>query len=178
MDRRDIITVEIDRQVLWIGAGAYPLRNIARAKVEEFVPDHWETFWRFLSSLVVVVVPAAAALAVIKNLELSDSDRENAQRIVVALLVALVLIFVVRLVSGLSTPTYYALVIETAGAPHAVLVSVSVREVSRLVGQIMDAISNPHAAYKTTVVNHFNQHIGDRISQIGGNGNIGKRVGN
>ena len=49
---------------------------------------------------------------------------------------------------------------------------------SWLVYQIMDAISNPLAQFHTKINNYYNSHIGDKISQIGGVGNTGKRVGN
>jgi hypothetical protein len=71
-----------------------------------------------------------------------------------ALVVVLVVISTIRLMRVLSTGTYYALVIETAGTPRRVLVSAEENVVTNLVNKIMDAIDNPAITYHTRVENY------------------------
>ncbi|MFH8841484.1 DUF6232 family protein [Streptomyces sp. NPDC017868] len=144
MARRKVIKVEVSRRVLWIGAEAYPLQNIARATTVRIKPPRAKAVGRFLTSLLVTGVLAVAALAVAQSGEVSDSDRElitQGVRITAAVLVAA---FLLQLLSVLLTRTYYALVIETSGNPRTLLASLDRNEVHELVRDIMRAIDDPH----------------------------------
>lgn len=94
---------------------------------------------------------------------------------VLALLVllALIVISTIRLIRMLSRGTFYALVIETAGTPRTALVSPDKNQIARIVRVIMDAIDDPQVEYHTTVENHINNHIGDKI-KVSGSQNVGK----
>jgi len=177
MARREVIDVQVSRRVLWVGAEAYPLHNIARATTIRIEPDRMAAVGRFLKSLLILGILTVAAVAVIGRADLPSGTRQDAMRGATVFAVVMVAVFVAQLLRVLLTRTYYALVIETSGTPRAVLVSTSAREVGGLVLQIMDAISNPHAQFRTQIVNYNSTHIGDRINQIGGIGNVGKKVG-
>ncbi|MEV0324395.1 DUF6232 family protein [Streptomyces sp. NPDC050658] len=178
MTRRRVIDVQVSRRILWVGAEAYPLHNIARATTIRIDPDRRGAVGRFIKSLLVTAVLTVAAVAVIERVEWTYGDRQDALRGVAIVAVVLTFVFGAQLLSVLTARTYYALVIETSGAPRAVLVGVEAREVTWLVHQIMDAISNPQVEFHTRINNYYNSHIGDKINQIGGVGNTGKRVGN
>jgi hypothetical protein len=116
-------------------------------------------------------------VAVINRVDWPTDDRQDALRGVNVFAALVVAGLVVQLLRVLLRPTYYALVVETSGHPRTVLVSKDADEVGGLVHRIMDAISNPYAEFRKQVVNYYNTHIGDKINQIGGVGNTGKKVG-
>lgn len=155
-DKRARIDVKISRQVLWVGAEAYPLQNIARAQTIKLVPNRGAAFRRFLVSFIFeVVLGAAAAVAIrlaprLTSVQASNDVHSVATGVLV-LAVALVGYSAIRLIVRLSRGTYYALLIETAGTPRSVLVSDNENVVTKLVQEIMDAIDNPAATYHTIV---------------------------
>ncbi|MER5208098.1 DUF6232 family protein [Streptomyces sp. NPDC002825] len=143
MARRKVIRVEVTKRVLWIGAEAYPLQNIARATTVRFRPQRARAVGRFVKSLLVTAVLVVAALAVAQSGEVSGSDRElitQGAEITAAVLVAG---FLLQLIVALFEKTYYALVIETSGNPLTLLASVDRDEVHQLVREIMRAIDDP-----------------------------------
>ncbi len=177
MSKSEVIDVRISRQVLWIGAEAYPLRNIARAQTIRLVPNRGAAVRRFLTVVVfLVLLGAAAAIAMKQSAQLSSVQSSNALHTaaVGALVLALALfaISTIRLITVLSARTYYALVIETAGTPRRALVSTDGNQVAELVRQIMKAIHDPQIQFFQPVTNN---HIGDKIYQ-NGDFNIGKAV--
>jgi molybdopterin converting factor small subunit len=171
----EAIEVRISRQVLWVGAEAYPLRNIARAQTITLVPDRWRACRRYLTAVVFWVLLGVAAVAAIKvasRLNGGQGSNPLHAAAVGALVLALALFAVstIRLIRVLSARTYYALVIETAGTPRRALVSTDGNLVRELVRQIMKAIDDPQAEFRQTVINH---HYGDKIYQ-NGDFNVGK----
>ncbi|WP_406445065.1 DUF6232 family protein [Streptomyces sp. NBC_01613] len=177
MAKSEVIDVRVSRRVLWVGAEAYPLHNIARATTIRIEPDRMAAVGRFLKSLLILAILTVAAVAVIGRVDWPSGSGQDALRGVVVFAVVMVAVFAAQLLKVLMTRTYYALVIETSGTPRAVLVSTDAREVGGLVLGIMDAISNPHAEFRTQIITYNSTHIGDKINQIGGIGNVGKRVG-
>jgi 4-amino-4-deoxy-L-arabinose transferase-like glycosyltransferase len=154
--KREFINVKISRQVLWVGAEAYPLRNIARAQTVRIVPNRGAAIRRFLKAFVLeVILGIVAAVAIGRasgvNSVQASNDLHGAAVAVLVLAVVLVVISAVRLIRVLSKGSFYALIIETAGTPRSVLVSDDENEISKLVRQIMDAIDNPQVTYHTTV---------------------------
>ncbi|MFF8379027.1 DUF6232 family protein [Streptomyces sp. NPDC015661] len=143
MARRKVIRVEVSKRVLWIGAEAYPLQNIARATTMKFKPQRARAVGRFLKSLLVTGLLAVAALAVAQSGEVSGSDQELITQGVTVTATVLVAAFLVRLILALVAKTYYALVIETSGNPLTLLSSVDREEVHQLVREIMRAIEDP-----------------------------------
>jgi hypothetical protein len=177
MARREVIDVRVSRRVLWVGAEAYPLRNIARATTIRIDPDRMAAVGRFLRSLLILTILTIAAVAVINRVDWPSDSRQDALRGVVVFDTLMVVGFAVQLLRVLLRRTYYALVVETSGRPRTVLVGTDAGEVGGLVHRIMDAISNPYAEFRQQIVNYNSTHIGDKINQIGGVGNVGKKVG-
>lgn len=181
MAKRTVIVVQVARGILWVGGEAYPLHNIARATTIRIEPDRKAAVWRFIRYAVILAILTVAAFAVSDRVDWSGGEYGNEQDVmrgVTIVVLVLAAAFTIQLCLVLAMRTYYALVIETSGTPRAVLVSADPREVGGLVYQITDAISNPQAAsFRTEITNFYNSHIGDKINQIGGVGNTGKRVG-
>lgn len=171
MAKREVIEVKVSERVLWIGAEAYPLRNIARATTIKIEPRRAWAAGRFLKSLLVLAILVVAAVAGIEASDLSSSDKQEAMRGVTIASLVLLAIFILQLISVLTTKTYYALVIETSGTPRTLLASTDSQEVHQLVHQIMAAIDNPLASFTKTIINY--RHVGDNVN-VGGNRNVGK----
>jgi len=105
--KREVIDIRVSQRILWVGAEAYPLHNIARAQTIKLVPKRGQAF----KALALWVFLGVAAVGVGELLGLAS--------LAVAVVVVLVFIVVstIRLVVALSTPTFYVLIIETAGTP-------------------------------------------------------------
>jgi hypothetical protein len=159
--RSETIEVGVRQRVLWIGAEAYPLQNIARVQKIKLVPQRWAAFRRFLGSAIVWIT-----LGIFASLLVDPNSRTG----VVAVVLALTIISSIRLIRTLLEQELYALVIETAGNPHTALVASDRNQVTSIARAIVDAINNPHAEFRTLVQNI---HAGDRIQQYGSY-NVGK----
>src|SRR5713101_3720330 len=70
---RELITVRVSRRVLWVGAQAYPLQNIARAQTIKLVSNrraairHYVVaviFWVILGIAAALFLPPAIALII------------------------------------------------------------------------------------------------------------------
>jgi Family of unknown function (DUF6232) len=154
---RELITVRVSRRVLWIGAQAYPLQNIARAQTIKLVSNRRAAIRHYVMAVIFWVILGIAAALFLGDIAL-------------IIMLALIGISTIRLKRALSRPAFYALEIETAGNPSTVLVSTNENQVTQIVHLIMDAIDNPHADFQLQVENF---HVGDRIQQFG-NKNVGK----
>ena len=159
MSRTELIDVEVRRRVLWVGAEAYPLQNIARAQTIELAPDRAAAFRRYLTAVVFcAILGVAAAIALNAAPRLNSGQGSNALHNaavgVLVLVVALFIISTIRLVMRWTRRTYYALLIETAGTPHRVLVSTNEKLLRKLVRDIMDAINNPDMNFHYRVENY------------------------
>ena len=161
--RREVLEVGVSRRILWIGAAAYPLHNIARAQTVEIRPARGGAIRKYLGQ-----VAAWLLLGFAVAILLGDQGA-------LALLIVLVLatISTIRLCFALTARSYYAMLIETSGSPQTALVSSDYREVATIVEQTMDAIDNPSAEFHTQVSHVTN--IGEQYN-LSGQGNIGKRV--
>jgi hypothetical protein len=151
--KRELIDVAVSRQVLWVGAEAYPLQNIARAQTLRLMPNRAAAWRRFFKALVLeTVLGVAATVALRLAPRLNSLQAYNAVHTLtvgaLVLVVVLVVISTVRLITVLSRGTYYALVIETAGTPHKTLVSTDGNLIRELVRQIMKAIDDPQTEYR------------------------------
>ena len=172
MAKREVINVRVSRRILWVGAEAYPLHNIARATTVRIRPRRMVALGQFLAYALVLLIVSAGVVSSASHRELANAGAGTVTNLVLFLDCALGFVLVVRLVSVLVTPVYHALVIETAGTPYTALVSTDKAVVSELVFRIMDAIDNPEAEFQVQVENY---HIGDKINMIGGNNNVGKQ---
>ena len=127
MTKREVIDVQVSRRILWVGAEAYPLHNIARATTIRIDPNRKAAVGRFIKSILILTILAVAAVVVIDRVEWPGGDRQDALRGVALFVLAPTVVFAAQLVSVLSARTYYALAIETSGTPRAVLVGVDAR---------------------------------------------------
>lgn len=179
MSSSERIDIGVSRRVLWVGGQAYPLQNIARAQALRLPPNRRAARRRYLKAVVLeVFLGAAAAVALHLALRLnSERGYSAAHGVAVGALVLAAVLFVIstiKLIAPLSRRTYYALVIETAGTPRSVLVSDDEYTVRQLVGQIMDAIDNPHADFQQSVVNYNVDARGSQGTLIGGHHNVSR----
>ncbi|KMO98784.1 hypothetical protein ACS04_05965 [Streptomyces roseus] len=152
--------------MLWIGAEAYPLNNIARATTVRVDPPRGQAIARFVKSFVIVIILALIALVVLPN------GYQDAAAVVALAAMGLL---VVQLGGVILDKTYYALVIETAGTPNTALVTNDPELVHDLVRVVMEAIDDPQASFHQQVTNYIGQ-VGDNF-KVFGSGNVGK-VGN
>jgi hypothetical protein len=162
--KSELIRVRVSRRILWVGAEAYPLQNIARARAIELPPPRGAAVRHYLGAVVFFVilgVGAAVATTRLDTVATVSSSALNALHGVMIVAGALIIISTIRLSIKLSARTLYALVIETAGTPFAALISTAKDTVIDLVHMIMDAIDNPQAEWNLMVEN---VHIGDKVS--------------
>ena len=146
--KSEVIEVKVERGVLWVGAEAYPLQNIARARTVRLVPNRAWAVRRFVVTLVLsVLLGIAGAVALrLANSQSSESRYHllhNGGTAVVVVAVVLFAVGLITLIVRVSRQTFYALVVETAGTPRGVLVSTNQAELDSLVRTIMEAINNP-----------------------------------
>jgi hypothetical protein len=185
MSRNSELTeVSVSRRILWIGAEAYPLQNIARAQAIELPPPRGAAIRHYLGVVIFCVilgVGSAVAATKVATIATVPSAALSALHGVEIVAVALIVISTIRLVVKLSARTLYALVIETAGTPFAALASAERNTVIDLVKKIMDAIDNPQADWNLKVENvHVGDviHDGDMIHgdkiKVAGSQNVGK----
>jgi hypothetical protein len=159
--RSGVIDVEVRNQVLWVGGEAYPVRNIARARVVRLKVRRAAALGRFLGAVLLWLVlgmGATVALRVARSegLRLGKSLGD----VVLVVMAVLIAVSTLRLCYLLLRPALYALVIETAGTPHTALATTDRDVVDRIVLAIMAAVDNPTLVFHSTV-NHI-QH-GDRF---------------
>ena len=167
--KSETIQVRVSQRILWVGAEAYPLQNIARAQTIKLVPKRAAAFWRFLMEITVWTILGVAGIVAINNAQFIEVDSE-ARIAVVVVVSVLVLVSAIRPIRVRMERTLYALVIETAGTPRTALVTPDGNQVTNLVRAMMNAIDNPQAEFKTLVQNI---HAGDKIQQFGSY-NLGK----
>jgi hypothetical protein len=144
------ITVAVSRRILWIGAEAYPLQNIARAQTISLAPNRGAAIRNF-ALWMLVGVGLVIGLRYATGRPLPSQLRPYlplAQIVVVICVVSLVVLSIIRLIVVLTRRTLYVLIIETAGTPHRALVSAEKFQVDDLVRKIMGAIDNPGADFK------------------------------
>ncbi|MFB7463915.1 DUF6232 family protein [Streptomyces sp. NPDC056224] len=168
MARREVIQVRVSKRVLWIGGEAYPLQNIARATTWRIDPARGQAVGRFIKSMLTLGIVTAIAVVVFQGVA-SDGLKNG----VTFAALALAALFLYRLVSVLTTRTYYALVIETAGTPRTLLASGDQQEVQQLVLDIMDAIDDPLADFSRPVNTYNIGQIGDNYT-ASGSGGVGR----
>ncbi|MCN9243684.1 DUF6232 family protein [Streptomyces sp. RY43-2] len=153
------VELRVGKHLLWLGEAAYPLQNIARVYTAEFKPKRGEAFWYF-------VLGGGAGLAVAKA----------APELRFLGILAAVALFA-RFVKVLTSPSKFALVIDTTGAASALVTLPDHLELRRLVGAIVEAVENPdktiHTRVETVQFNRREYHYGDRVNMYGGVGNVG-----
>jgi len=175
--RNGDIEVKVSQQILWVGGEAYPLRNIARARVVRLTVRRGAAFGRFLGFTLLWLVLGMGATVALRAAKSQGVHLDrNLGDVVLVVTGVLIGLAVLRLLYLLVRPALFALVIETAGNPHTALITTDEAVVSQIVREIMAAINNPAARFKYTVNNIHNgdKYGGDHVS-VSGSG-IGKIV--
>lgn len=175
------INVEVYRGILHIGSAAYPLRNIARVQSVRVKFRRWLLFQRFLSIAVPSLVLGVAATVAIKYAQSHNAgfvNPDNQQHYVAIVWTAVAAIvapstawLLIRFLQTLRQ--YYALVIETAGVPSALLFNPGRSVIDRVAASLTKALEDPDSPlgnFRQTVNNY---HFGHNITQFG----AGSRVG-
>jgi len=161
--KREVIDVWVDKGILWIGAEAYPLQNIARATTLRLAPNRLRAIGRYIFQVIGWLVLGAAAMVVLANSG-SDVDGEALAPLVSFAVIVLASISTIGLVRRLLRPTYYSMVIETSGTARTALTSTDRSLVMKIVRQTMEAINNPGAKFHEHVTNI---NYGNQIYQPG-----------
>lgn len=162
----DLVEVKIQRQVLWIGSEAIPLRNVTATWRTAIEPDRGGAVKSFLKSLLGLFIFMVIAGFVGESI--SDTLGALTPLLVMAGLVALVVVLVKRVCA----PRLHRLIIEMASSAQAAVESSDPVKIETLEKQITEAINNPQAEFHLQIEN---AHIGDKITQ-NGNHNVGKQV--
>jgi Family of unknown function (DUF6232) len=153
------IELRVSKRLLRLGEAVYPLHNLVRVYTAEFKPKRWEAFWRFVIGGVIAFWVA--------NLEPGLS--------VVCIVVVIVLF--VWFLKVLTSPSKYALAIDTSGAASALVTLPDREELRGLVGAIVEAVENPekelHVQVESVQFNRKEYHYGDKVNMYGGLGNTG-----
>jgi hypothetical protein len=170
--KRDVIDIRVSQRILWIGAEAYPVQNIARAQTVRVVPRRGAAVWGYVKAIVLWLLLGLVAAAVMSSADAVSVGGKafDVGGLATFVVVVLIVISTVRLILNLARPTLYALVVETTGGPRTAVISRSQNLVAQIVHGIMDAINNPHAEFQYRVEN---LHVGDNFHQFG-NQNVGK----
>jgi len=165
------LEVHVTDKILWIGPDAYPVQNIARARVRDLVPLKQKSPWGiFLKSLVKWVVIAVVATIVVAVTHINEAWGGLIWLFTLIFIVIAAVKLVIHLLRKKAI-TYYALTIETAGTAWDALVSDDRSIIEEIIGKIIEAINGLPVDFQRVVNNFIN--IGDNIKQYGNN-NIGK----
>lgn len=161
----DMITVQVDNQILWVGSEAYPLRNIARAQTARILPPVRWAVVRLIRAVFVWLVLGIGAYSAIRygGVRVTGMSRSELLEVLSLIMLGLILIAVLIFIKRVAIGKVYALIIETAGSPRAALLSRDFTKLNGLVHGIMNAINNPgrHANFVQHVTNVKIDHIGN-----------------
>jgi hypothetical protein len=156
---RKTVVLRVDKRLLWVGDAAYPLRNVTRVYPVEFKPKRMETFGYF-------VIGSAIAFVVART----EPDTAAGSVLVVIALFAWFL-------RVLTSPSKYALVIDTSGAASALVTLQHHEQLKQLVNAIVEAVETPekqlHVQVESLHINRNAYHHGDKVNIYGGLGNTG-----
>jgi hypothetical protein len=167
----------VSKRILHIGSAAYPLANIARVQSQEIKFRRWPAIRAFIIQTVIWIALGVAATYAINygySHDMGGITYDSQQRYLgIARLASAILIglglalLLIRLVPTLRR--YYALVIETAGTPNAVIINPDRGLIDNLVIQITHALENPDQANVApiTITNFTNNNYGRQNNQFG-----------
>ncbi|WP_052849565.1 DUF6232 family protein [Streptomyces avicenniae] len=169
----EAIDVRVTERLLWIGEAAYPLANVTRIHTFLLRPRYGAAGLRFLRQV------TTAALALLLLLVVAENDRDVREfaDAVAPVWLALLVFFLVQLLSVWFARSHFVLAVETAGSSTAVVTSRSRDLLRGVVGRLAHAIEHPGAEFVVRVerlsVNARNYHFGDTVHINGGVGNTG-----
>jgi hypothetical protein len=176
-DRSGVIGVKVENQVLWVGREAYPVRNIARARVVRLTIRRMAALGRFIGMVLLWLVLGMGATVALRAAKSQGVhlDKSLGQVVVIATVV-LIGLSALRLLYLLLRPALFALVIETAGNPYTALATTERHVVDEIVHAIMAAVDNPGLVFHKTVnYTRHGDHIGGDKFEVSGSG-VGKIV--
>jgi hypothetical protein len=159
--KTETIEIAVHERVLWVGAEAYPLHNIARVSTVELVYRKGRAVARFLGfAFLWVFLGVFALVALFVGGVLDTDDQTSAATKAVGTIVGLILLILfIRLLIVLGRRKLWALIISTAGTSHRALVSRDRPLLDELVKRIVFAINNP-----TAPAAQFHQTINNYVS--------------
>jgi hypothetical protein len=154
------VDVRISRRTLWVDLQAYPLSQVTRVQPLEFTPNRRRMVLTYGRKAM-----ATAGLGVVGLIFLGclgEAVPPAASVVFAAVMLAIFVAHIVRLVRGLTRPTLYVLSVATAGSPHAAVVSTDKALIHNLSRWVVDAIDNPSAEFEIRV-DHIEIVQGDKV---------------
>lgn len=156
-NKQRVSEIRISRRTIEIGHEVYPLANISRVRTHRLEwAGKYATFQplRSMVSLAVWVIVIEAVAVVGPQYAGGQYGLDQAAQQFAALVLALagaraVWLLGVLLYRLLLRPTFYKLVIETAGAQSTALHGTDLTEITRIRGLIVAAIEDPPASMQT-----------------------------
>ncbi len=152
------VEVRVNEGVLWVSSEAYPLRNISHVGQDMLVVDKSKAWKKFIVRSLLCLFVGGILVS-------------GAGNFGVVLLLAVEAFLVWRLVTTLTKPPLYGLVLNTSGTQRHAVWSTDHSEIHHLVHEITTAIGHPDVAQVIYNVQHA--VVGDQINQYG-SGSIGK----
>lgn len=157
-DGNSTVQVRVQEGVLWVEGEAYPLRNISHVGQRVMEVNKGAAWKQFIRRALICLVVGAIAVAIFGN--------------IAGILAVIVLgLLVWQLVTVISRPPVYGLVLNTSGTQRDAVWSLDQAEIQNLVYEITKAIGRPDAAPVT--INIKEAVMGDQIKQYGA-GSIGR----
>ncbi|WP_351233883.1 DUF6232 family protein [Streptomyces sp. NPDC002133] len=153
------VDLHVGKRMLWVGEAAYPLHNLARVRTAEFKPRRWRAFGYFVIGSLIAYLAAGP----VPELRVVG--------------IGLVIVLFAWFLKVLTSPSQYALVIETCGEASAWVTLPDRERLRQLVADIVEAVENPEkelrARVETINFNRNNYDYGDKVNMYGGMGNVG-----
>jgi hypothetical protein len=166
MSKSKTVNFRVSRRILWVGAEAYPLQNIARARTVRLAPKRGPAVGRFIAAIVLWIALEIGDAAALRAARVPGPIRTTLIGYIEIGAAVLIALSVIGLLVALARRTLYVLVIETAGTPFAAVVNPDGNLVNWLVHRIMDAIDNTQAEFQQSVQNYYG---GNHVKQFGAN---------
>ncbi len=173
--------VAVSKRILWVGTAAYPLATIVRVGTTVIVPRHGAAVRRFLK-LAAIVVLAAVVIYVLGSITSSgggDGEQQSsgAGWVFVVAPIVLIVYFLVDTLPVLTQKPLFAVAIDTAGPPTALVAWKRPEAANELASAVTDAIENPQIEFSKVVHNMVvdlrQYRFGDNVNIYGGQGNTG-----
>lgn len=167
------VAVQVTRRLLFLGDSTYPLQHVSRVRTVVVEPDRWVPAGRFLTWLGLCV---GAVLLIFRDGRATGGEE-------LLLLAALVTACVavhhgVRTVAALFAKARYLLIVETTGAPKAVIPGRKPEQMRDIRLRILHAIDEPDTEFRMTVETLVigdpkMYHISNEVNMLDGTGNKG-----
>ncbi|MEW1547427.1 DUF6232 family protein [Streptomyces tsukubensis] len=167
------VGVQVTRRLLFLGDSTYPLQNVSRVQTVAVEPDRWVPAGRFLTWLGLCVV---ALLLLIQGG--MKHDASGILLLVVVVTGVAAIHHGARTILALFARARYLLIIETAGAPKAVIPGRKPEQMREIRDRIIRAIEDPDTEFRMTVETLVigdprMYHISNEVNMLDGTGNTG-----